>query len=231
MEVCPTGFFCFDKTTLILFIISIIIFVAYNIGNNNNKMNMLSDKINLYSTKLSTKINKLKSENNNLITKMNVESHYNDHIKANYFAQKDLNEQRVHNPLYPPLKTNTIFSTNHIPHSHAHGISINIRTRGEPTGYQQIGALVENTTSDNKKILSLFAQETWPGSNKWNYYAISDGYQGVKVPIHLDKNNCMDEYGCRNIRGDDDIPIVGYSNTFKANVYQNDAPKYIPFIH
>ena len=51
MEVCPAGFFCFDKTTVILLVITIIIIVAYNIGANNNKINELSDKINNYSNK------------------------------------------------------------------------------------------------------------------------------------------------------------------------------------
>tara|TARA_B100000424_G_scaffold259850_1_gene243125 strand:+ start:146 stop:841 length:696 start_codon:yes stop_codon:yes gene_type:complete len=231
MEVCPVGFFCFDKTTIILIVISLIMIVSYNIGTNNNKLNLLSEKINDYSSKLMNKVSKLKLENKNMTSQLLNIEHKRDHIHANQLAQTELNTQRVHNPLYPPLKTNTFFTHNHPSHSHQHGIPINIRTRGEPTGYQQIGALVENTGDTNKKLLSLFGQETWAGSNKWNYYAVSDGYQGVKVPISIDNRNCMDEYGCRDIRSDDDIPIVGYQNTFKANVYKNDAPKYIPYIY
>ena len=139
MEVCPAGFFCFDKTTVILLVITIIIIVAYNIGANNNKINELSDKINNYSNKLLTKIGKLKNERK----VMSDEEHIRDHIVSNNLAQKELNQERVYNPLYPPLKTNTYFRHNHVMHGHAHGVPINIRTRGEPTGYQQMGALVE----------------------------------------------------------------------------------------
>ena len=189
MEVCPAGFFCFDKTTVILIVITLIIMVSYRINMNNEKLDVLGNKINDYSNKLLNKVSKLKLENKNMSKHISNLEHEHDHINANRLAQIELNNSRVHNPLYPPLKTNTFFTHNHPSHSHQHGIPINIKTRGESTGYQQLGALVENSDNSNKKLLSLFGQETWPGSNKWNYYALSDGYQAVKVPISIDNLN------------------------------------------
>ena len=45
MEVCPTGFFCFDKSTLMLFIMSLVITVVFYISKNNDKFKEISRDI------------------------------------------------------------------------------------------------------------------------------------------------------------------------------------------
>ena len=82
MEVCPTGFFCFDKSTLMLFIMSLVITVVFYINKNNasheinikKKIKKLefpkykSLEINLYNNK--KKLNFYKS-NNQLVRGIN----------------------------------------------------------------------------------------------------------------------------------------------------------------
>jgi len=110
------------------------------------------------------------------------------------------------------------------------GIPINIKTRGEPTGYQQVGVLMDSTTGGDPKLLPLYGQETYPGSRQWNYYTSSDGFQAVKLGIMQNNKNCQEHYGCKEIYNGDSIGVNGYNNTFKANIYKLEVPRYIPHI-
>ena len=60
---------------------------------------------------------------------------------------------------------------------------VNVPTRGYPTGYQQVGVLIEENSNGENKLLPLFGEQTYPGSRQWRYYTSSDGYQSVKLPI------------------------------------------------
>ena len=50
------------------------------------------------------------------------------------------------------------------------GIPINIRTRGEPSEYQNIGTLTNASMSNDVK--PLYGRRTYRGSNEWNYYTL-----------------------------------------------------------
>ena len=111
------------------------------------------------------------------------------------------------------------------------GLPINIPTRGENTGYQQVGILVEeNATDAGKKILPLYGEQTFRGSNNWRYYTGTDGFQSVKLPVIHKKKNCQDEMGCDEIYEGDNINILAYEKPYKASLYKIDKPRYIPFV-
>ena len=110
------------------------------------------------------------------------------------------------------------------------GIPINVHTRGEPTGYQQVGVLMDNASGDNGKLLPLYGQETYPGSKQWNYYTSSDGFQSVKLGVVQGSKNCQEHYGCKEIYDGDSVNVNGYNTQFKANVYKLQVPRYIPHI-
>ena len=109
------------------------------------------------------------------------------------------------------------------------GIPINIKTRGEPTGYQQIGVLIDGSGAD-PKLLALYGQETYPNSKVWNYYTSSDGFQSVKLSVVKGNKNCQEHYGCKEIMDGEDVSVKGYSNTFKVNVYKLQTARYIPHV-
>lgn len=109
------------------------------------------------------------------------------------------------------------------------GIPINIRTRGEPTQYQQVGVLTDGSGS-NPKLLPLYGRETYPNSNIWNYYTSSDGFQSVKLSVLKNSKNCQEHYGCKEITDGENVSIRGYNSSFKANVYKLETNRYIPYI-
>jgi len=220
MEVCPTGFFCFDKSTLMLLIMSLVITVVFYISKNNDKFREISRDIDSNKDKLELQINNLRNTNNNLENKLQVYNNIAD--DARYVANKDMN--RIVNPLMAPERSHP-YRLNRV------GIPINVHTRGEPTGYQQVGVLIEENSNSENKLLPLFGEQTYPGSRQWKYYTSSDGYQSVKLPVLHKNRNCQDSNGCDEIYEGENVSVTGYgSKVFKANVYKLDAPRYIPYI-
>ena len=55
---------------------------------------------------------------------------------------------RIVNPLMAPERSSP-YRLNRV------GIPINVHTRGEPTGYQQVGVLIEETGNGENKLLPL----------------------------------------------------------------------------
>lgn len=203
-NICPVGFFCFDKNTFCLVIITLIIIVVFLIYQNKNKfMSEKKDfnfKLKLLKQKL--KLDKKKIENIN--------------YEQNNSETKDI--ERIINPLRPPERSYT-----------GSGVKINIPTRGYVPHYQQVGALIEETNSDSK-VLPLFGKPTYPSSRKWLYYTSSDNYSSVKLPVNSNNRCCLDEYGCDELYNDSIVTVDGYSNSFKVNLYKLDKPRYIPYI-
>ena len=104
------------------------------------------------------------------------------------------------------------------------GLPINIRTRGEPNEYQNIG-LIKNI-SDSDDVKPLYGRRTYKGSNMWNYYTLLNDHIQVKLPI-MRSNNCLDERGCSEIQSGEEI-IVN-NETYKVELYPYSDFRYIPY--
>ncbi len=240
MEVCPVGFFCFDKNTVMLLIISAIICVVFYINKNNKQFSELTNSIinnnstmqhqlaklkeqnNILNDSIEDKSHQLKKKSEQLESKLYVHNQIAD--EAKYLANKDMS--RVIHPLVPPQRSFP-YRINEV------GIPVNVPTRGYSTGYQQVGILIENENDDKKdnKLLPLFGEQLWPGARQWRYYTSSDGYQSVKLPVVYKNKNCQDSYGCDEIYDGQIVNVQGYENKhFKANIYKLDGPRYIPYI-
>ena len=103
------------------------------------------------------------------------------------------------------------------------GLPINIRTRGEPSEYQNIGILNGSDTNDVKP---LYGRRVFRGSNLWNYYTLLNNHIQVKLPI-TKSNNCLDERGCSEIMNGDNIDVNGVSYT--ATLYPYSDFRYLPY--
>lgn len=213
MNICPPGFFCFDKNTFILLIIFVIIFVIYYINNSSSVIFKHSEIVSKTQNKLNDLSDAIKI-NANHIDKIDNRGSIDKQI---YTIAKD--QHRITNPLLAPERSypNNI---NRV------GIPINISTRGESPNYQQVGALY-----GNNKILPLYGKPTYNGSRNWLYYSSADNYAGVKIPISINGKSSQDEYGLSELYNDDTVDVTGYGNTFKVEIYNLDKPKYIPYIY
>ena len=105
---------------------------------------------------------------------------------------------------------------------------INIPTRGEPPEYQQVGILTDENNPEN--IKPLYGRQTYRGSNQWNYFTSLDSHLATKIPIYTGEKDCTDERGCREINKNDMLNIGDPGKQYKANIYQTQAPRYIPYV-
>ena len=105
------------------------------------------------------------------------------------------------------------------------GLPINIRTRGEPNEYQNIGTLTNASGSNDVK--PLYGRRTYRGSNEWNYYTLLNNHIQVKQAIEIDSKNCLDERGCKELMDGKNINVNGVSYTVKLYPYSDF--RYIPY--
>jgi hypothetical protein len=107
------------------------------------------------------------------------------------------------------------------------GVPINIRTRGSPQEYQQIGILTN--VSDSNDVRPLYGRQTYRGSNSWNYYSSLDSNLSTKIPIFKSSDKCTDERGCQEINEGDNVTIGNVSTVqYTFTKYSNDSFRYIP---
>lgn len=134
------------------------------------------------------------------------------------------------NPYLPPLKDNRYFPLPN--HDIRGGIPINVRTQGFDTSYRQVGILTRIGSGGDPKetILPIMGRPLFSNRDKWQFYTMSDSNNSVKLPISLGGKHCTGEYGCDDISNADSVYVEGYNTPFKATVYENEFPRYIPFV-
>jgi len=107
------------------------------------------------------------------------------------------------------------------------GVPINIRTRGEPNNYSQIGILTSETNPE--KVLPLFGRQTYSGSNLWNYYSALDSNLATKIPIQKNRD-CIGTHGCSEINNDDTINLTNSQENYNVQLYPYNDIQYIPYV-
>jgi hypothetical protein len=132
-------------------------------------------------------------------------------------------------PYLPPLKDNRYFPQ---PQHGGYGLPINMRTQGFDTSYRQVGILTRVGAGGDPKetILPVMGRPLFANRDKWQFYTMSDSNNSVKLPISLGGKHCTGEYGCDDISNADTVYVEGYNTPFKATIYENEFPRYIPFV-
>ena len=130
---------------------------------------------------------------------------------------KEMDYNRLHDPLTPPFRR--------LPrHAYPHRIknSINYPTRGYPDNFHYVGNLMRQ---NDQKFIKLFGRQTYPGSNKYEYYGITTDPNGMETKIQI-KSPKDDE-----LMDTDEIDVEIFSNGGQFKLYLNeyDQPRYNPF--
>lgn len=212
MPSCSNSFMCPEKQYMALFILTIIVFAVYFMRKSEENIATIKRDLDKTNERLVRYAIDNRGESERVSTNMfNLEHDY----------------QRVVNPLVAPERS--------YPYRPLRaGLPININTRGPSSGFQQMGFLTETGVdpSGNKenKLLPLYGEQTYPGSNQYRYYTSSDGFQSVKLPVNNKNKDCMDEYGCDEIYDGDNINVNGYNKSYKAQLYKIDRPRYNPYV-
>tara|TARA_B110000971_G_scaffold193195_1_gene205978 strand:+ start:1965 stop:2618 length:654 start_codon:yes stop_codon:yes gene_type:complete len=216
MELCPVNAFCFDKNTFILVAVTIIVIIAHYIGGIDNKLINIEKNIESNEIRIDNKISKY---NTHIGNNSNVEhSAVTKHVHQ--VGQPQLYKERIDNPLMAPERS----YSGHMP-------NINIATQGEPTGFQQVGILIqEDGSGNNQTKLPLYGEQIYPRSREWRYYVGSDNYQSVKLGLTYEGRDSMDRHGCSELYDGNSVDVKGYDSKFKVTMYKLDIPKYLPHV-
>ena len=135
-------------------------------------------------------------------------------------------QKNINNIYYQNKETREVNSEPIIREPIDRGIPINVRTRGMPEPYHQMGIL-----TSGEDVRPLYGRETYRGSNRYNYYSSLDSNLSTKIPIFKTNDKCTDERGCNEISDGDTVRIGNINNTeYIFTKYSDDRYRYIPFI-
>jgi hypothetical protein len=109
-----------------------------------------------------------------------------------------------------------------------YGIPINRPTNTIDVNYKSIGVL--SRINGKETLLPLFGRPLHLGRGKWQYYAMGEKNDHIKLPVVSSGKSCTGERGCDMLNNGDIIYVEGYNTAFKATIYENESPRYIPFI-
>jgi hypothetical protein len=207
---CPPGVFCIENTTIIFLLLIVGVFL-YIVTQSVYKISLVDN----------TKKNNFRQY---------LEHPFRDRFHNNVMpkmGQRLTNHPRdtLSNPYLPPTRDGNYFPKNS---SDPRGIPINVPTRGPRTEWKQIGILTRENGEET--ILPLMGRPLYSNRQKWQFYTMSDKNNSVKLPISKNGRSCSAELGCDEIFNGDTVFIEGYNDSFKATVYENNVPEYIPFI-
>ena len=128
-------------------------------------------------------------------------------------------------PYVPPLRDNRYL----VPGRDIRGaVPINVPTQGVDTNYRQVGILTR--INGPETILPLMGRPLITNKDKWNFYCMSDKNNAIKLPVSNNGKSCTSEYGCNELMNGDTVYVEGYKDAFKATIYENDTPRYIPYL-
>ncbi|VVU94712.1 hypothetical protein CPAV1605_437 [seawater metagenome] len=136
--------------------------------------------------------------------------------KTNPFVQYD--KDALEDPLAPPYRRLPAYLYPRYPLSSM----VNVPTRGYPTMFQFIGNLVRDR--DNK-FVQLFGRQTYPASNKYEYYGVSKDPSGLKIKIQISVKNDKELFDKDEI----EIESLG-AGTFILYLNELATPRYNPYV-
>lgn len=137
-------------------------------------------------------------------------------------------EHDLMNDPYEPPQNDSIFM---YPRGYAapRRVPINVESRGPSGDFTQVGILTRVNGNDDL-ILPLMGRKLSSSRDKMQYYTLSNtGNLNTKLPVSRNGKSCTGEYGCDEISNGETVYVEGYSDTFKATVYENSRLNYIPY--
>ncbi len=206
---CPPGVVCIENmtVTIIVIIVLIIMYFLYNYMSIDRAAK--SDyTVNISNT---SPQNQLDTNSTGLYPRPG-------------YSFSNIENDVLLNPYQAPLRDNRIFPNANLPHR----MPINVPTQSYDSSYRQIGILTRIGTKET--ILPLLGRPLITNRDKWNFYTLSENNNLLKLPISHRGRKCMSQNGCDDLYTGDTVKIDGYEDSFKVTTYENDSPKYIPYI-
>ena len=223
MKKCPPGVICVENFTLFFLIIGIFIIVFLTYANIKQTIKIHNtDNITVESS--SSAVNQTSSA----VPPPSLSNLYG--VLPNY-PYNNLPQDVLLNPYAAPYK-NERYLVPEVQFIPPNTVPINVSTNigAVDTAYRQIGILTPLNETSKDNILPLMGRPLYTNRNKWQYYAISNQHNNVKLPISFKGKSALNDYGVDQIYGGDTVYVEGYNDAFRSTVYETDTIKYLPFI-
>ena len=98
----------------------------------------------------------------------------------------------------------------------------------QPVSYTQVGILTPLNGRETNNILPLMGHAVCRRRDLWNYYAVSNQHNNVRLPISVKGRSATNERGVDKIYSGDSVYVEGANETYKATVYDTDTIRYMP---
>ncbi len=216
-SVCPPGVFCLSNATTLLLVVLVGLIVVAGVMMYN-KYNGISNISQIFK-------------------QSGPESSYSAPREKVIVVEKEpvYNVDSVNAPLPPERSYFTPPDLRGMPPIPAGigAIPVNVRSRGIPEQYQQIGVLTavggsSTSATPNRTILPLFGRPAIGNRDRWNYYTRTDGLNPVQVPLRFNNRACDDDNGCNELFDGDSVSVPLMGQSYTATIYRNSTPRYIP---
>lgn len=206
---CPPGVFCIENMTLMILLI-VVMGIVYAIVQG------------IYSLQNEIK-NNTQREGEKESVMMSPE--HTLYLRQNNLFTNTPNDVFM-NPYSPPLKINPFYNPTHIPDIRGR-VPINVPTSNYDMQYNQVGIATRNTGIET--ILPIFGRPLHANRNKWQYYTMT-GNNNIKLPVSKNGRSCTNTLGCDELYNGDSIYVEGYNDSFAVTIYENNDPRYIPYL-
>tara|TARA_B100001564_G_scaffold359385_1_gene380948 strand:- start:9845 stop:10309 length:465 start_codon:yes stop_codon:yes gene_type:complete len=87
-----------------------------------------------------------------------------------------------------------------------------------PKSLQQLGLLI----GENEETLPLYGKEVRGRRDQYHYYTSTPGNQIYSIPVSHNGRDCMGDIGCNELYGNEDVNVLGKSNSYQAKLYRTD---------
>lgn len=234
-KVCPPGFYCIEVGNLILIAVAVImVLIGYLTGFNlnlNRNQNLVRKTRRSYS-------------NDNEFENQDESDDYErvNLIRRENELRQNENDSRMLDILNRQQEMMDELRSERRSEFKGPDRRINIRTRGEPEDYQQVGVLrrsggfqtngkddtVISGMSHAANILSLYGRQTYPGSNRWEYFYRSGDN---KIILNKDGTSCSgDNSNCKEVSDGDVLNLPEFNGDFTVSIYPYNSPRYLPHV-
>ena len=86
------------------------------------------------------------------------------------------------------------------------------------------------TNRESDDLLILMGRPLFTNRDTWQYYAISNQRNGIKLPVRVGGKNATNEYGVRELYGGETITVEGYNRRYQVEMYESDTIRYLPYM-
>jgi|TARA_R110000823_G_scaffold242834_1_gene367243 hypothetical protein len=88
----------------------------------------------------------------------------------------------------------------------------------KPGHVQQMGVLL----GEDNETLPLYGKEVRGRRDQYHYYTSTPGQQIYSIPVTVEGRDCMDDMGCKEMYGNENVNVLGKAAPYQAKLYRTD---------